>query len=52
MADLKPKEPLLAVMLGAMVTGLGQIYAGKIKRGILFFAVLTILVILFMWRRM
>jgi signal peptidase I len=39
MNNLKPKEPLLAAMLGVMVTGLGQIYAGKIKRGILLFLI-------------
>lgn len=43
MNNLKPKEPLLAVMLAVMITGLGQIYAGKIKRGIfLFFIPLAI----------
>lgn len=45
MSNLKPKEPLLAVMLGVMVTGLGQIYAGKAKRGILFFSIPLILII-------
>jgi signal peptidase I len=44
--NLKPKEPLLAVMFGVMVTGLGQIYAGKIKRGILFFSIPAISAIL------
>ena len=43
MDNLKPKEPLLAVMFGVMVTGLGQIYSGKIKRGILFFLIPIIL---------
>ena len=43
--NLKPKERLLAVMFGAMVTGLGQIYAGNIKRGILFFSIPFILAI-------
>lgn len=42
---LKPKEPLLAVMLAVMITGLGQIYAGKVKRGILFFCIPLILTI-------
>lgn len=37
MSNLKPKEPLLAVMFGVILTGLGQIYAGKIKRGIFLF---------------
>lgn len=45
MSNLKPKEPLIAVMLGVMVTGLGQIYVGKIKRGILFFCIPLILAI-------
>ncbi len=39
MDNLKPKEPLLAVMFGVMVTGLGQIYTGKIKRGIILFII-------------
>ncbi len=45
MDNLKPKEPLLAVMLSAIITGLGQIYAGKVKRGILFFFIPLILII-------
>ena len=39
MDNLKPKEPLLAIMLTIMVTGLGQVYARKIRRGILFFCI-------------
>lgn len=39
MDNLKPKEPLLAVMFGVMITGLGQIYAGRIKRCILLFVI-------------
>lgn len=45
MDNLKPKEPLLAVMFAVMITGLGQMYAGKIKRGILFFCIPLILAI-------
>lgn len=37
MSNLKPKEPLVAVMLSIILTGLGQIYASRVKRGILFF---------------
>lgn len=45
MNNLKPKEPLLAVILAVIITGLGQIYAGKVKRGILFFCIPLILAI-------
>jgi len=29
-----PKEPLLAVLLSFVLTGLGQMYAGRTKRGV------------------
>jgi len=45
MSDLKPKEPLIAVMLSFIFGGLGQIYAGRIIRGILFFCIPFIIVI-------
>ena len=32
----KLKEPLLAMMLSFVFQGLGQIYTGRLKRGILF----------------
>lgn len=37
MINKKPKEPLLALMLAFVFPGLGQVYAGRLKRGILFF---------------
>lgn len=37
MGNDKPKEPLLAVMLSVILTGLGQVYAGKVIRGLAFF---------------
>lgn len=37
--NLKPKEPLLAIMFSFILTGLGQIYSGRVKRGILFFCI-------------
>src|SRR3990167_7007925 len=37
MDNLKPKEPLLAVMLSVILTGLGQVYVGKVIRGLVFF---------------
>lgn len=36
MSDMRPKEPLLAVLLSFVLTGLGQIYAGRTKRGVAF----------------
>ena len=36
MENQKPKEPLLAVMLTFLLTGLGQLYAGQVKKGIAF----------------
>jgi signal peptidase I len=34
MSETKPKEPLLAVLLSFLLTGLGQMYAGRAKRGL------------------
>ena len=34
MGEVKPKEPLLAVLLSFVFTGLGHIYAGRTKRGV------------------
>ncbi len=34
MGEAKPKEPLLAVLLSFVLTGLGQMYAGRMKRGV------------------
>jgi len=45
MANLKPKEPLIAVMLSVILSGLGQIYVGRIKRGIVLFCIPLIVVI-------
>jgi len=39
MAKIKPKEPLLSVLLSVILVGLGQIYSTKVLRGILFLAV-------------
>lgn len=39
MGSLRPKEPLLAVMLSIILTGLGQVYAGRAVRGVVFFLV-------------
>lgn len=35
MSAVKHKEPLVAVLLSLIFTGLGQIYAGRMKRGII-----------------
>ena len=34
---IKPKEPLMALLLSSIFPGLGQIYAGQMKRGVLCF---------------
>lgn len=39
MDNLKAKEPLLAVMLSVILNGLGQVYAGRMLRGGVFFLV-------------
>ena len=39
MAEAKPKEPLLAVMLSLLLPGLGQAYSNKAKRGFVFFVI-------------
>lgn len=36
MNSLKPKEPLMATMLSILLPGLGQLYTGRIWRGLLF----------------
>lgn len=36
---MKPKEPLLAVLLALVFPGLGQIYSGRVKRGFVFIGV-------------
>ncbi|MFH2137675.1 MAG: signal peptidase I [Candidatus Omnitrophota bacterium] len=43
MKKLKPKEPLLALLLACLFPGLGQVYAGQTKRGIKFFCLLVVL---------
>lgn len=43
MDNLRSKEPLLAVLFSMILTGLGQVYSGKLKRGILFFCILNML---------
>lgn len=39
MNEIKPKEPLFAVMLSALLPGLGQVYSGRVIRGIAIFTV-------------
>ena len=41
----RPKEPLVAVMLTLLLPGLGQMYAGKVTRGIIFLLINVLLVI-------
>jgi len=49
MSGLKPKDPLVALMLGFVTTGLGQIYCGRIKRGILFFFIPILSSLFLIW---
>ncbi len=44
--NMKPKEPLLAVLLTCILGGLGHIYAGRYYRGLLVFCIPSILCIL------
>lgn len=46
MNNLRPKEPLLAVILSIILPGLGQAYSGRVKRGILFFCVTVLIIVL------
>ena len=46
MGEAKPKEPLLAVLLSFVFTGLGQIYAGRTKRGIALLSVSVVVPII------
>jgi TM2 domain-containing membrane protein YozV len=43
-----PKNPGLAAVLSFFVTGLGQIYNGQILKGLIFFAI-SLLNVLLMW---
>lgn len=45
---MKPKEPLLAVLLALAFPGLGQMYSGRIKRGLVFLGIYTGMC-LFVW---
>jgi signal peptidase I len=40
MANLKKTRPVIALLLSLIVPGLGQVYNGKLRRGIVFFLVL------------
>ncbi len=46
MKNPKPKEPLIAVMLTVLLPGLGQVYAGRTRRGIAVFLLPNIITIL------
>jgi signal peptidase I len=37
MADLKKTRPIIALLLSLITPGLGQVYNGKLRRGIVFF---------------
>ena len=43
------KNPVLAAILSFIITGLGQLYNGDVKKGVLLF-VGQILVVLILWR--
>ena len=46
MANLKKTRPIIALLLSLITPGLGQMYNGKLKRGIVFFLVCELLFIL------
>ncbi len=43
MKALKPKDPLIALLLTVLIPGLGHVYAGRRKAGIKFFCLLVLL---------
>lgn len=45
MDKIKPKEPLVAVMLTFLFPGLGQIYAGQVKKGFAFIIINVVAVV-------
>ena len=47
MSEVKPKEPLLAVMLSILLPGLGHIYAKKTQKGVVLFVSIMIAEFLF-----
>lgn len=50
MNKLKPKEPLIALLLTVLIPGLGHVYSGKENNGIKYFSVLILLpLILFLY---
>lgn len=46
MANLKKRRPVIAFLLSLIVPGLGQVYNGKLRRGIVFFLVFEFSLIL------
>jgi len=42
MSELRPKEPLLAVILSLLLPGLGQAYSNKAKRGLAFLIIYVV----------
>ncbi len=46
MSNLKGRKPILALLLSFATPGLGQMYNGKLKRGIVFFIIFEFLLIL------
>jgi len=46
MENLKKTRPVIALLLSLIAPGLGQVYSGKLKRGIVFFLVFEVLFIL------
>ncbi|MGQ4833791.1 MAG: zinc-ribbon domain-containing protein [Candidatus Asgardarchaeia archaeon] len=47
MPPSKKKEPILALILSFIIPGLGQMYVGNVKKGIIFLVIAVILYILF-----
>jgi len=45
MQNLKKTRPVIALLLSLITSGLGQVYNGKLKRGILFFLIIEFLFI-------
>jgi len=46
MGNLKKTRPVIALLLSLIAPGLGQVYSGKLERGIIFFLVFEFLLIL------
>lgn len=52
MGNLKKRKPILALLLSFITPGLGQIYNGQVKRGIIFYLLLIVTFLIYSFMRL